>query len=61
MSDKKRWWFVLNSDGLIYKLKEQHIDWESANNEAESTLDPIWLIDEYEAKNWAEFIMEELK
>lgn len=52
---------MLNDDGLIYKLSEQHTNWESANEEAESGLNPVWLIDETEAKKWAEFIMGELK
>jgi len=53
-------WFVLNTDGLLYNLGE-HEDYEAANTEAEiKMLDPIWLIDEFEAGAWVRFIQEEL-
>ena len=49
-------YFVLNNDGLIYNLGD-HGDWESADETAhDMMLEPIWLIDEHEAQNWASFI-----
>ena len=54
-------YFALNSDGLIYNLGD-HGDWESADETAhDMMLEPIWMIDEYEAVNWADFIQTSIK
>jgi len=54
-------YFVLNNDGLIYNLGD-HGDWESADETAhDMMLEPIWMIDEHEALNWASFIQEQIK
>ena len=54
-------YFALNPDGLLYNLGD-HGDWEAAS-ETESNLkiDAIWIIDEFEAQNWASFIQEQIK
>ena len=54
-------YFALNSDGLIYNLGD-HGDCESADETAhDMMLEPIWMIDEYEAVNWADFIQTSIK
>lgn len=50
-------YFALNPDGLLYNLGD-HKDWESAD---EAARDPVWIIDEHEALNWASFIQEQTK
>jgi hypothetical protein len=54
-------YFALNPDGLLYNLGD-HGDFEAANDTADNMhLDAIWLLDEFEAQNWAEFIISEIK
>ena len=54
-------YFALNNDGLIYNLGD-HGDWEAANESSHDLmLEPIWLLDEFEAQNWASFIQEQIK
>jgi hypothetical protein len=54
-------YFALNNDGLIYNLGD-HGDWEAANESSHDLmLEPIWLLDEFEAQNWALFIQEQIK
>ena len=54
-------YFVLNTDGLLYNLGD-HGDWESADETAhDMMLEPIWILDEYEAQNWADFIRTSIK
>ena len=54
-------YFALSPDGLLCNLGD-HGDWEAAS-ETESNLkiDAIWIIDEFEAQNWATFIQEQIK
>jgi hypothetical protein len=53
-------YFALNEDGLIYNLGD-HGDWVSADSTAtDMMINPIWTIDENEARNWAQFITEQL-
>ena len=54
-------YFALNNDGLIYNLGD-HGDFEAANATANDLkIDAIWLLDEFEAQNWASFIQEQIK
>lgn len=54
-------YFALNNDGLLYNLGD-HGDWEAADETAhDMMLEPIWMIDEHEALNWASFIQEQIK
>jgi hypothetical protein len=54
-------YFALNNDGLIYNLGD-HGDYESADETSQDMmLEPIWLLDEFEAQNWASFIQEQIK
>jgi hypothetical protein len=54
-------YFALNEDGLIYNLGD-HGDWVAADSTAnDMMINPIWTIDENEARNWAQFITEQLK
>ena len=54
-------YFALNNDGLIYNLGD-HGDWEAADATANDLkIDAIWLLDEFEAQNWASFIQEQIK
>jgi len=54
-------YFALNNDGLIYNLGD-HGDWEAADETAhDMMLEPIWLLDEFEAQNWASFIQDQIK
>jgi hypothetical protein len=54
-------YFALNSDGLIYNLGD-HGDWEAADETAhDMMLDPIWMTDEHEALNWADFIQSSIR
>jgi hypothetical protein len=54
-------YFALNSDGLIYNLGD-HGDWEAADETSQDMmLEPIWLLDEFEAQNWATFIQDQIR
>ena len=54
-------YFALSPDGLLCNLGD-HGDWEAANESSEDLmLEPIWLVDEFEAQNWATFIQEQIK
>lgn len=54
-------YFALNPDGLLCNLGD-HRDWEAANNTADDLkIDAIWLLDEFEASNWASFILDSIK
>ena len=53
-------YFALNNDGLIYNLGD-HGDYESADETSQDMmLEPIWLLDEFEAQNWALFIQDQI-
>ena len=53
--------FALNNDGLIYNLGD-HGDFEAADATANDLkIDAIWLLDEFEAQNWASFIQGQIK
>ena len=54
-------YFALNPDGLLCNLGD-HGDWEAANETANDLkIDAIWLLDEFEAQNWASFIQEQIR
>ena len=55
-------YFALNAnDGLLYNLGK-HEDFNSASALAdEKKLDAIWLVDVNEAKQWADFINDQLR
>jgi hypothetical protein len=54
-------YFALNTDGLLYNLGD-HGDWEAAEETASDLrIDPIWILNEDEALNSAEFILLEIK
>ena len=54
-------YFALNPDGLLCNLGD-HGDFDAADATASDLkIDAIWLLDEFEAQNWAEFIISEIK
>ena len=54
-------YFALNNDGLIYNLGD-HGDFDAADATASDLkIDAIWLLDEFEAQNWASFIQDQIK
>ena len=54
-------YFALNNDGLMCNLGD-HGDHEAAQATADDLrIDVIWLLDEFEAQNWASFIQEQIK
>ena len=55
-------WFALDANtGLLHNVG-LHEDWEAANTAAEEQfqLDCVWLIDEYDAKRWADYVNSEI-
>ena len=55
-------YFALNAnDGLLYNLGK-HEDFNGASAMADlENLDAIWLVDVHEAKQWADFINDQLR
>ena len=53
-------YFALNNDGLLYNLGD-HGDFEAANCTAQDMqLDPVWLINEFDAQSMVDFITQQL-
>jgi hypothetical protein len=53
-------YFCLSNEGDLYNLGD-HGDWESADCCAQDMqLHPVWTINEDTARNWSEFIAQEL-
>jgi len=54
-------YFALSPDGLLCNLGD-HGDFEAADATASDLkIDAIWLLDEFEAQNWASFIQDQIK
>lgn len=54
-------YFAFTEDGLLYNLGD-HGDFEAADcTSQDMQLNSMWLFDENEARNWVEFINEQLK
>jgi len=53
-------YFCLSNEGDLYNLGD-HGDFESADCCAQDMqLHPIWVINEHTARNWSEFLTEQL-
>lgn len=62
VSDMGMLWFGLDgSTGQLVNLGFHH-DFESASNYADDhKIDAVWLLDEYDAKAWANWILDVIK
>lgn len=54
-------YFALNPDGLLCNLGD-HGDFDAADETANDLkIDAIWILDEFEAQNWATFIQDQIR